>query len=114
MSVIEQDRRRLQLKSWADRHQLAIGFVLVLIGLAAISAIRFLGLKGSLAMMFGGLAAFALLFGRGFLWNRGPIFPPSEINRENRWKYLTVAALLWLSVLLAWWFLVRPLKSHLP
>ena len=109
MSVVESDHRRLQLKSWADRHQFAIGFTLVLIGLAAISAIRFLSLKGSFAMIFGGLAAFALLFGRGFLWNRGPIFPPSEVNRENRWKYLSVAAILWLSVFLAWWFLVWPL-----
>jgi len=109
MSVAEPDHRRMQLKSWADRHQVAIGLVLVLIGFAA-GAIRFLIPKGSFAGMLGGLAGLALLFGGGFLRNRGPIFPPSEINRGNRWKYLTIAALLWLSVFVAWWFLVRPLK----
>jgi hypothetical protein len=101
----------MQLKSWADRHQVAIGLVLVLIGFAAVGAIRFLIPKGPFAGMLGGLAGLALLFGGGFLRNRGPIFPPSEINRGNRWKYLTIAALLWLSVFLAWWFLVPPLPK---
>jgi hypothetical protein len=45
---------------------------LTLVGLAVVGAIHFLGVKGSLATMIGAFAAFALLFGQGFRWNRGP------------------------------------------
>jgi hypothetical protein len=54
----------------------------------------FAGVKGGTAKTAGLVAALALLFGRRFLWNRGAIFPPSEINRRNRWKYLILAAVL--------------------
>jgi len=67
---------------------------LILAGFAAVDAIQFFGAKGSLAALLGAFAAFTMLFGRGFLWNRGPIFPPPDINRQNRWKYLILAALL--------------------
>ena len=83
--------------------------VLTLVGFAAVGAIRLLGAKGSLAVALGGFAAFTILFGDGFLRNRGPIFAPSEITRENRWKYLIIAAVLWIGVFAGWW-LVRPLS----
>jgi hypothetical protein len=47
---------------------------LTLVGLAVVGVIHFLGVKGSLATMIGAFATFALLFGQGFRWNRGPIF----------------------------------------
>jgi hypothetical protein len=82
------NHHRSGMRSWAERHHFAIGLALTLVGLAAIGAIHFLGVRGSLATMIGAFAAVALLFGQGFRWNRGQIFPPSEINRQNRWKYL--------------------------
>jgi hypothetical protein len=57
--------------------------------------------------MIGALGGFALLFGEGYRRNRGPIFPPSEINQQNRWKYLVLAAVLWGALFLLWWFRVR-------
>ena len=87
--------RRPRIRSWAERYHFAIGLVLTLVGLAVVGVIHFLGVKGSLATMIGAFATFALLFGQGFRWNRGPIFPASEINRQNRWKYLVLAVLLW-------------------
>jgi len=98
---------RSHQSSWADRHQLAIGLALIVLGLAALSAIRLFGGKGSLELFLGGLGAFALLFGKGFLANRGPIFPPSRITRENRWKYLILAAVLWISLFAWWWYVLR-------
>jgi hypothetical protein len=74
--------------SWAERHHRRIGIILTLAGLLAIGAINVAGVKGGAAMTAGLVAALVLLFGRGFLWNRGAIFPPSEINRWNRSKYL--------------------------
>jgi uncharacterized oligopeptide transporter (OPT) family protein len=105
------NRHRSRMRSWAERHHFAIGLALTFVGLAAVGAIHFLGVKGSLATMIGAFAAFALLFGQGFRWNRGPIFPPSEINRKNRWKYLVFAAILWGSLFLLWWFRIRPLAK---
>lgn len=96
-------------RTWAEKHHFAIGVALTLVGFAAVGAIHFLGVRGSLATMIGAFAAFALLFGQGFRWNRGPIFPPSEINRQNRWKYLILAAILWGALFFLWWFRVRPL-----
>ena len=81
--------------------------VLLLVGFAAVGAIRILGAKGSLAVTLGGFAGFALLFADGFLRNRGPVFPPSEINPGNRWKYLILAAVLWIGVFAGWWYAVR-------
>ena len=80
-----------------------------MVGLLAVETIRYFGVRGSFATLLGAFAAFALLFGSGFRRNRGPIFPPSEINRQNRWKYLTLAALLWGALFLIWWFRVRPI-----
>jgi len=84
--------------------------VLMLVGFAAVGAIRLLGVKGSMAILLGAFGAFSLLFGEGFRRNRGPIFPPSEITQENRWKYLILAAVLWIGVFGTWWYLVRPLS----
>jgi len=94
-------------RSWADRHQFAIGISLTLLGFAAVGAIRFLGAKGSLAASLAAFAAFALFFGDGFLRNRGPILPPSEITSQNRWKYLILAAVLWIGVFATWWYAAR-------
>jgi hypothetical protein len=62
------NRRRPRIRSWAERHHFAIGLALTLVGLAAVGAICFLGVRGSLATatMIGAFAAFALLFGKGF------------------------------------------------
>jgi len=65
------------------------------VGLLAIGAINFAGVKDGAATTAGLVAALVLFFGRGFLCNRGAIFPPSEINRRNRSKYLILAAVLW-------------------
>jgi uncharacterized oligopeptide transporter (OPT) family protein len=105
------NHHRQRIRSLAERHHFAIGLALTFVGLAAVGAIHFLGVRGSLATMIGAFAAFALLFGQGFRWNRGPIFPPSEINRQNRWKYLVLAALLWGALFLLWWCRVRPLAK---
>jgi hypothetical protein len=78
------------------------------VGLLAIGAINYAGVKGGTATIAGFAAAIALLFGRGFLWNRGAIFPPSEINRQNRWKYLILVAALWGALFLIWWYRIRP------
>ena len=102
---LQQSRHR----SWAERHHFAIGLGLWLLGLAAVAAIQFLGLKNSLATIVASFAVFAILFGTGFCRNRGPIFPPSEVNRRNRWKYLILAAVLWGSLVLLWWFRLKPL-----
>ena len=59
-------------------------------------------------MTAGLVAALVLLFGRGFLWNRGAIFPPSGINRGNRWKHLILAAVLWVALFLIWSYRIRP------
>ena len=86
----------------------------MLLGFAAVGAIRLLGAKGSLAGALGAVAAFALLFGDGFVRNRArnlDIFPPSEINRQNRWKYLTLAAVLWIGVFANWWYVARLLPK---
>jgi hypothetical protein len=80
---------------------------LTLVGFAAVASIQLTGAKGSLGTLLGAFAAFALLFSQGFLWRRGPIFPPSEITRENRWKYFILAALLWGGLFLVWWYRVR-------
>ncbi|HST12976.1 MAG TPA: hypothetical protein VLL05_21535 [Terriglobales bacterium] len=101
--------RRPRVPSWAERHHFAIGLSLICLGFAAVKAIQFFGVKGSFATLLGSFAAFALLFGRGFVRNRGPIFPPSEITRENRWKYSILAASLWGTLFLVWWYRVRPL-----
>ena len=76
------NHHRQRIRSLAERHHFAIGLALTLVGLAAVGALHFLGVRGSLATMIGAFAVFALLFGQGFRWNRGPIFPPSEINRQ--------------------------------
>jgi hypothetical protein len=94
--------------SWAERHHARIGIILTLAGLLAFGAIDFAGIKGGSAMTTGLVAALLLLFGHGFLWNRGAIFPPSEINRRNRWKYLILAAVLWGALFLIWWYRIRP------
>jgi hypothetical protein len=99
----------LGMRSSAERHQLAIGLVLTFVGLAAVGAIHFLGARGSFATMIGAFAAFTLRFGQGFRWNRGPVFPPSTINRQNRWRYLVFAAIVWEALFLLRWFRVRPL-----
>jgi hypothetical protein len=80
-----------------------------LVGLAAVGAIHFLGVKGSFAATIGAFSAFAILFGRALTWNRSPIFPSSEISRQNRLKYLVLAALLWGAVFLLWWWRVHTL-----
>jgi len=102
-------RHRTGIRSIADRRHLAIGLTLSLVGLAAVGAIHFLGVKGSFATMIGAFSAFAILFGRALTWNRSPIFPPSEIYRQNRLKYLVLAALLWGAVFLLWWWRVHTL-----
>jgi hypothetical protein len=94
--------------SWAETHHRRIGIILTLAGLLAIGAINVAGVKGGAAMTAGLVAAVLFLFGRGFLWNRGAIFPPSEINRRNRWKYLILAAVLWGALLLIWSYRIRP------
>jgi H+/Cl- antiporter ClcA len=109
---LQPNPRRPRIRSWAERHHFAIGLVLTLIGLAAVGALQFLGVSGSLATLIGAFAAFALLFGPGFRRNRGPTFPPSEINRQNRWKYLLLTALLWGALFLIWWYRVRPLARR--
>jgi len=81
----------------------------MLVGFVAVGTIEYVGVKGSFATLLGTFAAFALLFGRGFVRNRGPIFPPSKINRQNRWKYLILAAALWATLFLIWWYRVKPL-----
>lgn len=91
-----------------ERHHRRIGIILTLAGLLAIGAINFAGVKGGAAMTAGLVAALVLLFGRGFLWNRGAIFPPSGINRRNRWKYLILAAVLWGALFLIWSYRIRP------
>jgi|SRR5271156_331603 hypothetical protein len=101
------NHRRPGIRSWAERHHFAIGLALSLVGLAAVGTIHFLGAKGSFATMIGALAGFALLFGEGYRRNRGAIFPPSEINQQNRWKYLVLAAALWGALFLLWRFRVR-------
>lgn len=101
--------RQQRRPSWAERHHVAIGFGLTSVGLAAVGGIRFFGVEGSFATLLGAFAAFAFLFGMGFRRNRGPIFPPSEINRQNRWKYLILAGLLWGSLFLIWWYRVLPI-----
>jgi hypothetical protein len=78
-------------------------------GLLAVAAIQYFGVKGSFATLLGAFAAFGFLFGRGFWRNRGPIFPPSEINHRNRWKYLILAAFLWGMLFMVWWYRMRPL-----
>jgi hypothetical protein len=83
----------------------------MLLGFAAVGTIRLPGAKGSLGLSLGVFAAFCLLFGRGFLRNRGPIFPPSEITPKNRWKYLILAALLWTGVFATWWYALRLLPK---
>ena len=98
-------------RSWAERHHFAIGIVLTLLGFAAVGAIRLLGTKGSLALSLGAFAAFASLFGMGFRRNRGPILPSSEITGENRWKYLILAAVLWIGVFATWWYAARLLPK---
>jgi hypothetical protein len=94
--------------SWAEKHHARIGIILSLAGLLAIGAIHFAGVKGRASKTAGLVAALLLLFGRGFLWNRGAIFPPSVINRRNRWKYLILAAVLWGALFLMWWYRIRP------
>jgi hypothetical protein len=93
----------------ADGRQFAIGLTLWLVGLAAVGAIHFLGVKGSFAATIGAFSAFAILFGRALTWNRSPIFPSSEISRQNRLKYLVLAGLLWGAVFLLWWWRVHTL-----
>ena len=86
----------------------------MLLGFAAVWAIRPLGAKGSLSGALGAFAAFALLFGSGFVRNQArgnSIFPPSEINRQNRWKYLILAAVLWIGVFATWWYAARLLPK---
>jgi hypothetical protein len=83
----------------------------MLLGFAAVGAIRLLGAKGSLAVSLGAFAAFALLFSEGFVRNRGPIFPPSEITLQNRWKYLILTAVLWIAVFATWWHATRLLPK---
>jgi hypothetical protein len=61
------NHRRSGMLSWAERHHFAIGLALTFIGFAAVGAIHFLGVRGSLASMIGAFAAFAFLFGRGFV-----------------------------------------------
>ena len=106
---LQPNLHRSRTRSWAERHHYAIGLVLTLVGFAAVGAIQFLGVSGSLATTIGAFAAFALLFGRGFRRNRGPIFPPSEINHQNQWKYLVLAAVLWGALLLIWGYRLQPL-----
>jgi uncharacterized oligopeptide transporter (OPT) family protein len=93
----------------ANGRQFAIGLTLSLVGIAAVGAIHFLGVKGSFATMIGAFSAFAIFFGRALTWNRSPLFPSSEIFRQNRWKYLVLAALLWGAVFLLWWWRVHTL-----
>lgn len=50
--------RRPRTRSWAERYHFAIGLALTLVGLAAVGAIDFLGVKGSLATMIGAFAEF--------------------------------------------------------
>lgn len=89
------------------QHQFATGIALTLLGFAAVGAIRLLGAKGSLAVSLGAFAAFALLLGTGFVRNRGPIAPRSEITLQSRWKYLILVALLWIAVFATWWYALR-------
>jgi hypothetical protein len=89
-------------------HPRRIGIILTLAGLLAIGAINFAGVKGGAAMTAGLVAALVLLFGRGFLWNRGASFPPSGINRRNRWKYLILASVPWGALFLIWSYRIRP------
>lgn len=104
------DLRHPRRPSWAERYRLAIGLGSTIVGFAAVGAIRLFGAKGSFATLLGAFAAFTSLFGRAFFWRPGPIFPPSEINRQNRWKYLILAAFLWGALFLIWWYRVRPIE----
>ena len=94
--------------SWAERYHYAIAVGLTVAGFAAVGAIRLVGEKGSLATVLAAFGAFALYFPRGFVRSE-PIFPASEINRQNRWKYLILAAVLWGTLALVWWYRVRPI-----
>jgi hypothetical protein len=102
--------RQPRRPSWAERHHVAIGLGLAVVGFAAVGAIKFFGVEGSFATLLGAFAAFSFLFAKGFVRNRGPIFPPSEINHKNRWKYLILAASLWGALFVIWWYRVRPLS----
>lgn len=104
--------RRYRPRSWTQKYSRVIGLVLILVGFAALGAAGFFKLTGGPALALRGFGVLALFFARGFLWNRGPIFPPSPVNRANRWKYLTVLAILWLIILpIAWWFAARALEK---
>jgi len=101
--------RRPPSRSFAERHHVAIGVALSLVGFCTLGWIQVFGIKDSLATMTAGIGGFAVLFGWGFGTNRGPIFPASEITRQNRWKYLVLAGLLWSALFLIWWYRVKSL-----
>ena len=56
---------------------------LIVLGLAALSAIRFFGGKGSLELFLGGVGALALLFGKGFVANRGQFFRLLKLREKT-------------------------------
>jgi hypothetical protein len=58
---LQPNLHRSRTRSWAERHHYAIGLVLTLVGFAAVGAIQFLGVSGSLATTIGAFAVFAFL-----------------------------------------------------
>jgi hypothetical protein len=91
--------RQPRRPSWAERHHVAIGSGLTVVGIAAVGAIKLFGVQGSFATLLAAFAAFSFFFVEGFVRSRGPIFPSSEINHQNRWKYLIPAVSLWVRCL---------------
>jgi hypothetical protein len=97
------DPRRYRPRSWAQKNHVAIGLGLGALATAVIYFRNSLVLIGWPGRVLIGIGALALYFSWGFSWNRGPIFPPSPVNRSNLWKYLILLGLLWLIILpLAW------------
>jgi hypothetical protein len=87
-----------------------VGLALFVLGAAALWGARYFKIGGGLGFAVRGFGALAIPFSWAFQLNFGPIFPPSPVTGANRWKYLTLLAILWLIILpIAWWFAARAL-----
>jgi hypothetical protein len=104
------DPRRFRPRSWAQKYHGEIGLALFVLGAAALWGARYFKIGGGLGFAVRGFGALAIPFSWAFQLNFGPIFPPSPVTGANRWKYLTLLAILWLIILpIAWWFAARAL-----
>jgi surface polysaccharide O-acyltransferase-like enzyme len=102
------DGRRPRIPSWVERYRFVICLALVLVGLATFQAIEHLSLTASSAKVFTAFAVITISIARLFSMWRGPISTPSRVNRQNRRKYLALAALLWIILFLVWQYRVPP------